>query len=113
MPWIELKIKFLFSQGEHYDPQTVHPMRYLETCHASLLSAQSRGVMNVTFKFQWPRMHFPRDRGLRLFLQIAESFQEEFTMEAMAINNMLLSCSDEVRNARVDVQVDNQTVIHT
>ena len=34
------------------------------------------------------------------------------TKEAMAINKMLLSCSDEVRNARVDVQVDNQTVIH-
>ena len=30
----------------------------------------------------------------------------------MAINKMLLSCSDEVRNARVDVQVDNQAVIH-
>ena len=43
--------------------------------------------------------------------------QEEFTWdiatkEAMAINKMLLSCSDEVRNARVDVQVDNQAVIH-
>ena len=34
------------------------------------------------------------------------------TKEAMAINKMLLSCSDEVRNARVDVQVDNQAVIH-
>ena len=30
----------------------------------------------------------------------------------MAINKMLLSCFDEVRNARVDVQVDNQAVIH-
>ena len=30
----------------------------------------------------------------------------------MAINKMPLSCSDEVRNARVDVQVDNQAVIH-
>ena len=43
--------------------------------------------------------------------------QEEFTWdittkEAMAINKMLLSCSDEVCNARVDVQVDNQAVIH-
>ncbi|XP_015752404.1 PREDICTED: uncharacterized protein LOC107332195 [Acropora digitifera] len=43
--------------------------------------------------------------------------QEEFTWdiatkEAMAINKMLLSCSDEVRSTRVDVQVDNQAVIH-
>ena len=30
----------------------------------------------------------------------------------MAINKMLLSCSGEVCNARVDVQVDNQAVIH-
>ena len=65
-------------------------------------TTQSRGVMNATFKSQWPRMHLPRDRGLRLFFQIAESFQDEFTMdnatkEAMAINNILLSCSDEVR----------------
>ena len=43
--------------------------------------------------------------------------QEEFTWdiatkEAMAINKMLLSCADEIFNARVDVQVDNQAVIH-
>ena len=42
--------------------------------------------------------------------------QEEFTWdiatkEAMAINEMLLSCSDEVCIARVDVQADNQAVI--
>ena len=44
--------------------------------------------------------------------------QEEFawdiaTKEAMAINKMLLSCSDEVCNARVDVQVDKLGVIRT
>ena len=43
--------------------------------------------------------------------------QEEFTWdiatkEAMAINKMLLSCSDEVCNACVDVQLNNQAVIH-
>ena len=34
------------------------------------------------------------------------------TKEAMAINNSLLSCLDKVRNARVDVLVDNQAVVH-
>ena len=32
--------------------------------------------------------------------------------EAMAINKMLLSCRDQVCNARVDALVDNQAVIH-
>ena len=43
-------------------------------CSLKIGTVQSRGAMNAIFKSQWPRMHLPRDGGLRLFLQIAESF---------------------------------------
>ena len=64
---------------------------------------QSGGEMNALFKIQWPRIHLLQDGGLRLFLRIDLGYwtQEEFTWdivtkEDIAMNKILLSCSDEV-----------------
>ena len=56
---------------------------------------------------------FPNHRQIFDYWSREEYTWDIATKEAMAINKMLLSCWDEVRNARVDVQVDNQAVIHT
>ena len=55
---------------------------------------------------------FPNHRQIFDYWSREEYTWDIATKEAMAINKMLLSCWDEVRNARVDVQVDNQAVIH-
>ena len=54
---------------------------------------------------------FPKRREPLGYWTLEEFIWDIVTKEAMAINKILLSCSDEVCNARVDVQVDNQAVI--
>ena len=55
---------------------------------------------------------FPNHRQTFDYWSREEYIWDIATKEVIAINKMLLSCSDEVCNARVDVQVDNQAVIH-
>ena len=55
---------------------------------------------------------FPNHRQIFYYWSREEYTWDIATKEAMAINKMLLLCSDEVCNARVNVQVDKQAVIH-